>query len=139
MSEKIRIVVAEPGKLPAVSFITDSLPDMQRIVGGYIELFETTESGIDLFCNEEGKLFHLECNRFFPEIRDIVCGSIIAVGHDEEGASISLTDEQVQEAVTMFTEKYPPAKFAKIGNVMLIDTDYSRMSDRHARWYVLEV
>ena len=53
MSEKIRIVVAEPGKLPAVSFISDSLKDMQQIVGGYIELFETTESEIDLFCNEK--------------------------------------------------------------------------------------
>ena len=28
MSEKIRIVVAEPGKNPAVSFIADSLKDM---------------------------------------------------------------------------------------------------------------
>ena len=84
MSEIIRIVVAEPGKLPAVSFISDSLKDMQQIVGGYIELFETTESEIDLFCNEEGKLINLECNRFFPEIQDIICGPIIAIGHDDE-------------------------------------------------------
>ena len=102
MSEKIRIVVAEPGKLPAVTFISDSLKDMQQIVGGYIELFEITESGIDLFCNEEGKLISLECNRFFPELQDIVCGPILAIGHDEEGAAISLTDEQVNEAIQMF-------------------------------------
>ena len=37
MSEKIRIVVAEPGKLPAVSFITDSLKGMQQIVGGFAD------------------------------------------------------------------------------------------------------
>ena len=36
MSEKIRIVVVEPGKLPAIYFISDSLKDMQQIVGGYI-------------------------------------------------------------------------------------------------------
>ena len=32
MSKEIRIVVAEPGKLPTVSFITDSLKGMQQIV-----------------------------------------------------------------------------------------------------------
>lgn len=124
MSEKIRIVVVEPGKLPVVSFISDSLKDMQKIVGGYIELFETTESEIDLFCNEEGKLIGLECNRFFPELQDIVCGPIIAIGHDEEGASISLTEEQVQEAIQMFTVKYPPSRFARIGNGIFIDPNY---------------
>ena len=125
MSEKIRIVVAEPGKLPAVSFISDSLRDMQQIVGGYIELFETTESEIDLFCNEEGKLISLECNRFFPELQDIVCGTIIAIGHDEEGAAVSLTEEQVQEA---------PARFARIGNGILIDPNWDWKPETSTQW-----
>ena len=111
MCQTKRVVIVEPGKLPAVSFIEDSLEAMQKTVGGYIELFETTESGIDLFCNDEGKLTGMEMNRFFPEVQDIVCGPILAVGHDEEGASVSLTDEQVREAVEMFTCKYPPCLF----------------------------
>ena len=138
MSEKIRIVVAEPGKLPAVSFITDSLKEMQRIVGGYIELFETTESGIDLFCNDEGKLIHLECNRFFPELQDIVCGPIIAIGHDDEDASVSLTDEQVQEAIRMFTVQYPPARFARTENGILIDPNWDWKPETTTQWYFLE-
>ena len=125
MSEKIRIVVAEPGKLPAVTFISDSLKGMQQIVGGYIELFKTTESEIDLFCNEEGKLINLECNRYFPELQDIVCGTIIAIGHDDEGASVSLTDEQVKEAIQMFTEKYPPSLFERVENGISIKTNWN--------------
>ena len=134
MTEKIRIVVAEPGKFPAVSFISDSLKDMQKIVGGYIELFETTESEIDLFCNEEGKLIGLECNRFFPELRDVICGPIIAIGHDDEGASVSLTEEQLREALQMFTVKYPPTRFVRIGNGILIDPIYNRQPESIAEW-----
>ncbi len=111
MCQTKRIVIVEPGKLPEVSFIDGSLEAMQKVVGGYIELFETTESGIDLFCNDEGKLANLEMNRFFPEFRDIICGPILAIGHDGEGASVSLTDDQVREAVEMFTRKYPPSLF----------------------------
>ena len=111
MCQTKRVVIVEPGNPPAVSFIEDSLEAMQKAVGGYIELFETTESGIDLFCNEEGKLSNMEMNRFFPEFQDIVCGPILAIGHNEEGDSVSLTDEQVREAVEMFTRKYPPCLF----------------------------
>ena len=138
MSKEIRIVVAEPGKLPTVSLITGSLKGMQQIVGGYIELFETTESEIDLFCNEEGKLINMECNRFFPELQDIVCGPIIAIGHDDEGASVSLTDEQVKEAIRMFTVQYPPARFARVGNGILIDPNWDWKPDTTAQWYFLE-
>ena len=120
MSEKIRIVIAEPGKAPAVSFITESLKDMQQIVDGYIELFEVTESGIDLFCNEEGKLLSLEPNRYFSELADVICGTIIAIGHDGEGAAVSLTEEQVMEALNMFTEKYPPAAFIMLADGILV-------------------
>ena len=125
MSEKIRIVVAEPGKNPEVSFIANSLKDMQRIVDGYIELFLVTESGIDLFCNEEGKIINLVPNRYFPELRDVICGTIIAIGHDEEGAAVSLTDAQTAEALHMFTEIYPPAAFIRAGGgiIMMPVTD----------------
>ena len=108
MSKKIRIVVAEPGKLPAVSFITDSLKGMQQIVGGYIELFETTESEIDLFCNEEGKLLGLPLNRALRndngDIYDIICGNFIIVGLTEEDFG-DLTDEQVEKYTQMFYKK----------------------------------
>ncbi len=138
MLDKIRIVIAEPGKLPVVAFISDSLKDMQQIVGGYIELFETTESGIDLFCNEEGKLISLECNRFFPELQDIICGPIIAIGHDEEGAAVSLSDEQVQEAIQMFTVKYPPSDFARVENGILIDPNFDWKTETTVQLYFLE-
>ena len=120
MSEKLRIVVVRPGKNPAVSYISDSLKDMQRIVDGYIEFFMTTGSGIDLICNEEGKLVCLEPNRYFPELDDVICGNIIAITHDDEGASVSLSDDQVKEAMRMFTEDYPPVAFFRFGGRTII-------------------
>lgn len=118
--EKIRIVTARPGMLPEVSFITDSLRGMQETVGGCIELFESTESGIDYFCNEEGKLLSLPPNRYLPERGDIICGTILAIGADPEGASVSLTDEQVAEAVDRFTRVNPPMLFFRAGDAVFM-------------------
>ena len=47
-------------------------------------------------------------------------------------------DEQVQEAIRMFTMQYPPARFARIGNGILIDPNWDWKPDTTARWYFLE-
>ena len=64
---KINILVVEPEKEPFTVCIPNTLKDMQKIVGGYIEAItlSTDDNGrkIVLICNEEGKLKGLKHNR----------------------------------------------------------------------------
>ena len=89
MTKRITIAVKEPGQAWRIVQVEDSLPVLQKIVGGYIEGYTTDERGISYFCNDEGKLQHLEPN--IPFGSDIICGPVFAVRSDEEGAFVSLT------------------------------------------------
>ena len=75
---------------------------MQQQVGGYIEMV-TLEDGIDLVCNEEGKLDGYPINRRIPEIRDTVRGDFFISRHDDEGETVDLTDEDVKKYTKRFS------------------------------------
>ena len=62
-SEKINVLLIEPGKYPKMIAIEDSLEAMQSIVGGYIEEYMPFEDEVALVCNEEGKMSGLPLNR----------------------------------------------------------------------------
>lgn len=66
----------------------DNLPDMQSIVGGYIEAAGRFDNGDVLFVNEEG-LF--KKNQKFFKASNVSPSSLAGVGfvlgHDEEGAA----------------------------------------------------
>jgi hypothetical protein len=86
--------------------ITNELQDLQKIVGGYIEVpFLSdmfTKNGIDVIINDEGKFIE-DCK---PEIAivdgetkqvlDVVHGNCIFASHDEEGETTELTEEQMK-------------------------------------------
>ena len=80
MAHKIDCIIKRPdepyGHKTAVS---DSLENLQRIVGGYIECVHVTEDLV-IICNEEGKLLGLEPNMRFGI--DYLVGTIIVVGND---------------------------------------------------------
>ncbi len=84
--------------------IKNTLEDLQKIVGGYIEIpylsREFNENKIDTIINEEGKFIEgLE-----PEIAvikdgkvlDIVYGNCVFASHDHEGNTIELNEKQKQ-------------------------------------------
>lgn len=86
--------------------IKNTLEDLQEIVGGYIEIpflsRDFNENEIDIIINEEGKFIEgLE-----PEIAvidgatqriiDIIYGNCVFAGHDHEGNTIELNEEQKQ-------------------------------------------
>lgn len=52
---KIKVIIKEPGKLPRSTNISDSLENLQRTVGGYIETV-TLESDCVIICDEEGRI-----------------------------------------------------------------------------------
>lgn len=84
--------------------ITNELADLQKIVGGYIEvpfLTETfTKNGIDVIINEEGKFIDglrpeiAVADKHTNQILDVVMGNCIFASHNEEGETIELTKEQ---------------------------------------------
>ena len=85
--------------------IDNTLEALQRIVGGYIEipyLSETlAENGIDVIINDEGKFIEgLKAEIAIVkdgtnEVLDVVMGNCIFASHNDEGDTVSLTDEQI--------------------------------------------
>lgn len=62
---KIRVVMCPVDRAPYVAWIEDSLENMQRVVGGYIEFLQL-DVCTALICNEEGRLMGLPENKSLP-------------------------------------------------------------------------
>ncbi len=104
MSEKIRVLVIEPGKNPEEREFDNTLEALQEIVGGCIQVvpmkYRYADSDavdrVELICNEEGKLKGLPVNRYIKELNyDAVCGTFLLAGVGEEDFE-SLTEEQIR-------------------------------------------
>lgn len=103
--DKIKVIVLSNGKLE-VKEIENTLENLQKIVGGYIEIpflgGVFNENKINPIINEEGKYIEglrpeiAMINSNTNQILDIVYGNIIFASHDEHGETISLNDEQIK-------------------------------------------
>lgn len=86
--------------------IGNELEDLQKIVGGYIEIpflsQKFLDNGIDTIINEKGKLIEgmkaeiAIVDEKRGNILDIVYGNCIFASHDEAGETIGLTEAQMQ-------------------------------------------
>lgn len=52
---KIKVIIKEPGKKPISTNISDSLQNLQRTVGGYIEIVPISKYCV-IICDEEGRI-----------------------------------------------------------------------------------
>lgn len=98
----MKAMVLSNGKFE-IKEINNTLEELQKIVGGYIEipfLSEVfSENEIDMVINEEGKFIDglnaeiavVNNNR----VVDIIYGNCVFVSHDEEGETIALNDKQI--------------------------------------------
>lgn len=76
---------------------------LQKEVGGCIEApilaDELERNEIDTFINEEGKLLSLPVSACVlddkDQVVDLIAGNIVFASHDEDGDTVSLTDEQM--------------------------------------------
>ena len=93
--KKLKILAFRVGKPAQIEEIEEGLKAMQGFVGGRIEIVSPAP-GIDLVCNEEGILLGLEPNRMIPNISGIIHGDFFLCTHDDEGESVSLTDDQLE-------------------------------------------
>lgn len=76
---KIKVIIKRPYCAPYVTNISNTLENLQKTVGGYIETV-TLASDLVVICNEEGKLLGLPHNCKVADV-DFV-GTIIFCGID---------------------------------------------------------
>ena len=75
----MKVIIKQPGKEPEVAEIENTLPALQRAVGGYIETV-TLATDCCIICNEEGRLEGLPYNLTFCGVSFV--GPILVVGVD---------------------------------------------------------
>ena len=109
---KIKVVILNPGQEPFAQEIDDTLEAKQALVGGYIEycplLGERGKGGLELVCNEEGKIHNLDWNRTLVtesgEVYDVVAGTCFVTKTNENtGEAVSLSDDDVDHALGQWT------------------------------------
>lgn len=113
--EKIKVLIVETDKAPYEAEIENTLEAKQEIVQGYIEFFPL-ENGVDIVCNEEGKINGLPLNRAIYDegggMVEVIAGTFLIVSVDAYGDVISLTKEQMDWYKKKFAK---PEKFFFIG------------------------
>ena len=77
MSEKIRVIIKRPDEQGHVSWISNTLENLQRTVEGYIEAVTVAKDCV-ILCNEEGRLRGLPHNCTVCGVD--FCGTIIVAG-----------------------------------------------------------
>lgn len=100
MSNELRVLMVEPHKAPYEAKIRDDLTDLQKAVGGYIEIVSNND-GTLIVCNEEGKLNGMEGNRRIES--DVIAGPFFVVGEQGEDFR-SLTEDELAKYKERFKE-----------------------------------
>ena len=108
MKEKIiTALMVEPNQHPKVVRLCNTLEALQEAVSigseyrGLIELL-SLEKGVNLLCNEEGKILSLPGNRRVG--RDVIAGVFYVVGEDLYGELASLPEKKIQRYMERFWE-----------------------------------
>ena len=99
---KMKILLIRPMEVPKEMEIEDSLEEMQRLVGGYIQEIMPFEDDVALVCNDEGKFMGLPLNRAIRDERgnlaDIIAGDFFLCRAPVESENFeSLSEEQVKK------------------------------------------
>ncbi|WP_294755596.1 DUF3846 domain-containing protein [uncultured Flavonifractor sp.] len=111
------VLIIKPGKEPCRMELGHSLAEMQKAVGGSIQILYPFDEPVALVCNEEGKLLNLPVNRALRDeegrIYDIVSGTFFLCGAPADSDALaSLTEEQICRYEQRFAR---PELFLNIG------------------------
>lgn len=97
MSKKLKVIIKRPDeRYGHVTYISPSLENLQKTVGGYIQSVTLGLSNM-ILCDEEGKLKGKEPNIkiYRPYYHDTIVGTAIVIGTDGENfadTTVSLDD-----------------------------------------------
>lgn len=101
----MKYIVKAPG-FPAEVIESEkiTLADMQHHVEGLITTAWAPfldEHRIDMFANDEGLLMRMQPNIGFMvhDHPQVIVGPVVLVGHDDEGETIGLTDDQIEKGL----------------------------------------
>lgn len=118
-TDRIRVIVVQPGRHPKIRMIDNTLKSFQREVNGYIEMIRIAP-GIDIICNEEGKLDGSLPNRGLTvdgELAEVVHGTFLIIPKDTDaGVYRSFEDG---EANRWLKEFWQPETFAVFRNRLI--------------------
>ena len=119
------VLMIETGKAPQRLELNHSLEEMQKAVGGFIQILYPFEDPVALVCNEEGKLLRLPANRALRDesgaVYDIVCGTFFLCGAPPDSDTLgSLTEEQVSRYEQRFAR---PELFLNLGGHIICLAD----------------
>lgn len=112
--ENIKVLTMKVGEMPQLRVVDVSGEGgtyelLRKSVGGYIEALTVTDT-CTLWINEEGKLIELEPNFILTDrvgnIIDFIAGDVIFTGIDEEGNTVSLSEEDLEVIQERFTDRF---------------------------------
>lgn len=94
--KKIIVLHVSVEQEPQIVTIDGSLESMQALVGGWLEHVQL-DDGLDLYCNEEGRLRNLPLNlRRENPIGNTLNGDFFLCRSDQDGEAISLTPQDIK-------------------------------------------
>ena len=97
MEKTIRIISKKVGEKPVRQDMEHTLENMQKKVGGYLEVVRFP-LGIDMWVNDEGLINGLPLNLVIlkgGKVISHICGDVFFASADEEGETIGLNPAQV--------------------------------------------
>ena len=116
LEKEVRILLKRVGLKPKELVIPNTLEAKQELVHGMIENVYLDSLGVNLICNEEGKLEDMNPN--LSLFYDYIAGDCFFIGDDFANAGYkSLTDEEIEniEAFIKIREfKYSKDKLKKM-------------------------
>lgn len=101
----MKYIVKHPGfDAEVIESESITLADMQHHVEGLITTAwapALAEANIDMYANDEGLLMHMQPNIGYMIERhpQMIVGPVVLVGHDGEGETIGLTDDQIEKGL----------------------------------------
>lgn len=123
MNNEITALLVPVGEKPKEVTIQNELHALQKAVKGYIEYYPVA-SGINIICNEEGKINGMEGNRLVGN--EIICGDFLIVGDDGYGETISLTPAQMKLCKEQFKIPYEFSREQIEDNLVIRVIDMNR-------------
>lgn len=93
--EKITVAIKEPGKAIKIKIINNELEELQKLVGGYIEIVRPLQSEIVAILNDMGKIEGLEPNFYAFNKKDVLVGTVVFSKGSHKGDLKSLSSEDV--------------------------------------------